>query len=83
MYWFDEPEPGCYEFVPETDILTSCQKHMATICILIHEVYMDFGQVVDPGQIYTPEGLKNSDCLEAIPALNGPMPTNSRSLPLA
>jgi len=54
---FGEPELGRYAWLPETDVATACRLHMRMLCEVIRDCYQEFGLLIDPDQIYTPEGL--------------------------
>ena len=57
LYFFGQPDLGRYEYLPNDDVLTSSQSHMRLICSIIDQTYEKFGLLIDPDQIYTPEGL--------------------------
>lgn len=56
-YHFGQPERDRYEYLPEEDVLTACRSQMALICGVIDAAYREFGLLIDPDQIYTPDGL--------------------------
>jgi hypothetical protein len=58
LYFFDQPEPDRYSYLPEEDVLTACRLQMRRICEIIDDAYRDFGLLIDPDQIYTPDGLQ-------------------------
>jgi hypothetical protein len=71
-YWFGEPQPGQYSFIPNVDVLTACKLHITKLCEIVDEVYFRFGLEIDPDQRYTPEGVnKLGISLEDIEALCG------------
>lgn len=56
-YYFGEPEPGIYNYVPTMDVLSACEEYLIIICGLVDRCYEQFGLLIDPDQIFTPEGL--------------------------
>lgn len=57
IYRFGEPDPGRYEYIPESDVLTTCKIHMTTVCGVVDRAYSDFGLEIDPDQRFTPSGM--------------------------
>ena len=57
FYHFGQPAGSTIKFVPDLDLLTACRYHMRTICEIVDAAYQTFGLLIDPDQIYTPEGL--------------------------
>lgn len=58
LLWFGQPEPGRYKYMPNTDVVTACGNYLSTVCALVDQCYIDFGFLIDPDQIYTPNGLR-------------------------
>ena len=56
-YWFRQPEQGRYSYLPEEDVLTACRMQMRNVCEIIDRAYSRFGLLIDPDQIFTPEGI--------------------------
>jgi hypothetical protein len=54
---FGQPELGRYDWLPEEDVATACRANMKILCELISDCYRKFGLLIDPDQIYSPDGL--------------------------
>lgn len=66
-YYFGEPDPGRYVYIPDEDLLTSAHKYMCLIAGIVDRAYSDFGLEIDPDQIYTPNGLvRKGWCIEDV-----------------
>lgn len=57
LWFFGEPEPNRYRFIPEIDVVSACEAQMVTICEVVDRAYRDFGFLIDPDQRFRPEAM--------------------------
>lgn len=72
LHWYEDPEHS----PPNCDVVSACKQQMKTLATLIYEAYRDFGYLIDPALVYTPEGaakqgLTIEDIEEALIGVRG------------